>query len=31
LYYLKTQQYHSLAYTQKMLQHVTMTHVPLCS
>jgi hypothetical protein len=30
-YYLRTQLYHSWAYTQKMLQHVIRTHVPLCS
>jgi hypothetical protein len=30
-YYLKTQLYHSSAYTQKMLQHITRIHVPLCS
>jgi hypothetical protein len=28
-YYLRTQQYHSWAYTQKMLQHVIRTHAPL--
>jgi hypothetical protein len=28
---LMTQKYHSWAYTQKMLQHVTRTHAPLCS
>jgi hypothetical protein len=30
-YYLRTQQYHSWACTQKMLQHVIRTHAPLCS
>jgi hypothetical protein len=30
-YYLRTQQYLSWAFTQKMLQHVIMTHVPLRS
>jgi hypothetical protein len=29
LYYLRTQIYSSLAYTQKMLQHITRIHVPL--
>jgi hypothetical protein len=29
--YLRTQLYHSWAYTQKRVQHVTRTHVPLCS
>jgi hypothetical protein len=29
--YLRTQQYHSWAYTQKMLQHVIRTHAQLCS
>jgi hypothetical protein len=29
-YYLKTQQYHSWAYTQKMFQHAIRTHAPLC-
>jgi hypothetical protein len=28
-FYRKIQQYHSWAYTQKMLQHVITTHVPL--
>jgi hypothetical protein len=28
--YLKTQQYHSWEYTQKMFHHVTGAHVPLC-
>jgi hypothetical protein len=31
LYYLRTQQYYSSAYTQKMLQHVIRTHAPLYS
>jgi hypothetical protein len=30
-FYQKIQQYHFLAYTQKMLQHVIRTHAPLCS
>jgi hypothetical protein len=30
-YYQRTQQYPSWAYTQKMLQNVIRTHVPLCS
>jgi hypothetical protein len=30
-YYLRTQQYHSLVYTQKMLQHAIRSHAPLCS
>jgi hypothetical protein len=30
-YYLRTQLYHSWAYTQKMLQHVIRKHAPLCS
>jgi hypothetical protein len=30
-YYLRTQQYYSWAYTQKMLQHVMRTHTSLCS
>jgi hypothetical protein len=30
-YYLRTQQYHSWAYTQEMLQHVIRTHAPLFS
>jgi carboxypeptidase C (cathepsin A) len=30
-YYLWTQLCHSSAYTQKMLQHITRTHVLLCS
>jgi hypothetical protein len=30
-FYLKTQAYHSFLCTQKMLQHVTRTHDPLCS
>ena len=30
-FYWKIQQYHSWAYTQKMLQLVIRTHVPLCS
>jgi hypothetical protein len=30
-YYLRTQLYHSWAYTQKMLQHEIRTHAPLCS
>jgi hypothetical protein len=31
-YYLRTQQYYSWAYTQKMPpQHTTRTHAPLCS
>jgi hypothetical protein len=30
-YYLRTQLYHSWVYTQKMLQHITRIHVPLCS
>jgi hypothetical protein len=30
-YYLRTQLYHSWTYTQKMLQLVIRTHVPLCS
>jgi hypothetical protein len=29
--YLRTLQYHSWAYTQKMLQLVIGTHAPLCS
>ena len=29
--YLKTQLYHSYAYTQKMFQHVTRAHAPLFS
>jgi hypothetical protein len=29
--YWKTQLYHHSAYTQKMLQNVIMTHIPLCS
>jgi hypothetical protein len=28
-YYLRTQQYYSWAYTQKMLQHVIRTHASL--
>jgi len=31
LHYLRTQPYNSWAYTQKMLQHKTKTHAPLCS
>jgi len=31
LNYLSTQLYLSWAYTQKMPQHITKTHVPLCS
>jgi hypothetical protein len=30
-YYLRTQQYHSWAYTQKMLQHIRRKHAPLCA
>jgi hypothetical protein len=30
-YYLRMQLYHSWVYTQKMLQHITGTHTPLCS
>ena len=30
-YYLMTQLYHSCAYTQKILHHITRTHAPLCS
>jgi hypothetical protein len=30
-FYWKIQQYHSWAYTQKMLQHIIRTHAPLCS
>ena len=30
-WYLKTQLYHSRAYTQKMLQHLTKTLAQLCS
>jgi hypothetical protein len=30
-YYLRTQIYHSWTYTQKLLQHVIRTRVPLCS
>jgi hypothetical protein len=30
-YYLRTQLYHSWAYTQKMLQLVIRIHAPLCS
>jgi hypothetical protein len=30
-YYLRTQQYHSWAYIQMMLQHVIRTQAPLCS
>jgi hypothetical protein len=30
-YYLRTQLYHSWAYTQTMLQHVIRTHAPLCT
>jgi hypothetical protein len=30
-YYLRTQQYYSWAYTQKMLQLVIRPHAPLCS
>jgi hypothetical protein len=29
-HYLRTQLYHFWAYTQKILQHVIRTHVPLC-
>ena len=29
--YLRTQLYHSWAYTQKILQHITKTHATLCS
>ena len=29
-FYLKTQLYHCSAYIQKMLQHITRTHGPLC-
>jgi hypothetical protein len=29
-YYLRTQLYHSWAYSEKMLQHITMTHAPIC-
>jgi hypothetical protein len=30
-YYLRTQQYYSWAYNQKMLQHIKRTHAPLYS
>jgi hypothetical protein len=30
-YFLRTQLYHSWAYTQKTLQHVLRIHAPLCS
>jgi hypothetical protein len=30
-FYLRTQQYHSWAYFQKMLQHVIRTHAPICA
>jgi len=30
-YYLRTQLYHSWACIQKIPQHITRTHVPLCS
>jgi hypothetical protein len=30
-HYLRNQLYHSWAYTQKLLQHTTRTHAPLCS
>jgi hypothetical protein len=30
-YYLRTQLYHSSAYTQKMLKHVKRTYASLCS
>jgi len=31
LHYLRSHLYLSWAYTQKMLQHITKTHAPLCS